>query len=109
MRSLAFRLPTGIEQDRRTSPFTWTEQAPHCAMPQPYLVPVSPTCSRITHRRGVSASTCTSRALPLILSLAIRCPPLQGGLTTVASQKYARRDPCRPPLPYALVNLRAAL
>ena len=42
------------------APFPWTEQAPHCARPQPYLVPVRPSSSRITHRRGVSASAWTS-------------------------------------------------
>src|SRR5258708_33263409 len=62
---------TGTEQERITSPLICTEQAPHWATPQPYLVPVSPTCSRMTHRSGVSASTCTSRVLPLILSFAM--------------------------------------
>src|SRR5437868_12828458 len=68
MRSPALMLPTGIEHDRRTSPLMCTEQAPHCATPQPYLVPVRPACSRIAHSRGVSASTWRSRTLPLILS-----------------------------------------
>jgi hypothetical protein len=31
-------------------------QAPHCAMPQPYLVPVSPISSRMTQSKGVSGS-----------------------------------------------------
>src|SRR6185436_15912607 len=43
--SVGFRLPTGNTQERRTLPLRWTEQAPHCSMPQPYLVPVSPACS----------------------------------------------------------------
>src|SRR5206468_10814979 len=59
------------EQERRTSPLMCTEQAPHCATPQPYFVPVRPACSRITQRSGVSASACTSRTLPLILSFAM--------------------------------------
>src|SRR2546430_14608828 len=70
--SVSFRLPIGIEQARRTSPLMCTEHAPHCATPQPYLVPVRPTCSRMTHSRGVSLSTCTSRILPLMLSFAMR-------------------------------------
>src|SRR5262245_16680075 len=80
--SVAFTSPTRIEHERITSPLMWTEQAPHCATPQPYLVPVRPTCSRMTHRRGVSASTCTSRVLPLILSLAMEPPsrPVDGFL-----------------------------
>src|SRR5262249_22276276 len=61
---------TGIEQERTTFPFRCTEQAPHCATPHPYLVPVRPTCSRIAHNSGVPGSTCTSRVLPLIFSLA---------------------------------------
>src|SRR5262245_49821004 len=65
---------TGIEQERTTSPFRWTEQAPHCATPQPYLVPVRPTCSRMTHSSGVLSSTCTSCVLPLMLSFAMLSP-----------------------------------
>ena len=41
-------------------------------MPQPYLVPVRPIFSRIAHSSGVSGSTSTSKALPLIVRLAIR-------------------------------------
>src|SRR5476651_2169622 len=43
-------------------------------MPQPYLVPVRPTFSRIAHKRGVSASTSTSIVLPLIMRFAIAFP-----------------------------------
>src|SRR5882672_7582325 len=71
IRSSALIVLTGSEHERRTSPLIWTEHAPHCATPQPYLVPVSPTCSRITHKSGVSASTCTSRTLPFTLSFAM--------------------------------------
>src|SRR2546430_2388217 len=35
-------------------PSTCTLQAPHWAMPQPYLVPVSPSVSRNTHSSRVS-------------------------------------------------------
>src|SRR5262249_48533972 len=69
--SLAFTSPTRMEQERCTSSLMCTEQAPHGAMPQPYFVPVRPTCSRITHKSGVSGSTSTSRILPLILSFAM--------------------------------------
>src|SRR5213082_821543 len=69
--SVAFTADDGIEQERFTSPLMCTEHAPHCATPQPYFVPVRPTFSRMTHSRGVSASTCTSRTLPLILSFAM--------------------------------------
>src|ERR1700676_3986931 len=70
--SPGFRLASGTEQERITSPLICTEQAPHCAMPQPYLVPVRPICSRITHRSGGSGSACTSCVFPLTLSLAMR-------------------------------------
>src|SRR5207244_4424250 len=50
---------TGTEHERIGTPLTCTVQAPHCAMPQPYLVPVRPTCSRMTHSRGVVGSTST--------------------------------------------------
>src|ERR1700686_160133 len=69
--SPALTSPTRIEHERITSPLMCTEQAPHWAMPQPYLVPVRPTCSRITHKSGVSGSTSTSCTRPLILSLAM--------------------------------------
>src|ERR1700731_2826455 len=34
--------PTGTWQERVATPLMWTVQAPHWAMPQPYLVPVKP-------------------------------------------------------------------
>ena len=65
---------TGTPQERIATPSIWTVQAPHCAMPQPYLVPVSPTFSRIAQSSGVSASTSTLIVLPLIVRLAIAFP-----------------------------------
>src|SRR5262245_17798932 len=62
---------TGREQERTASPLTCTVQAPHCAMPHPYLVPVSPTCSRSTHSKGVEGSTSTSFVCPLSVKRAI--------------------------------------
>src|ERR1700738_2566244 len=86
--SPAFRVPSGIEQERCSSPLMCTEQAPHCATPQPYLVPVRPTCSRMTHSRGVSLSTSTSRTLPLMLSFAMRHLLLLGrALTAILDVK----------------------
>src|SRR5215831_4157058 len=72
--SVGLSSETLIEHERRTSPLMCTEQAPHCATPQPYLVPVSPTCSRITHSSGVSGSTATSWTAPLMLSFAMGLP-----------------------------------
>ena len=34
-------IDSGVTQDRSGDPFSITVQAPHCAMPQPNLVPVS--------------------------------------------------------------------
>src|SRR5438045_4030911 len=84
--SAAFTSPTRIEHERITSPLMCTEQAPHCATPQPYLVPVRPTCSRMTHSSGVSGSTCTSRIRPLMLSFAI------GALRSICEWTYTTRS-----------------
>src|SRR5262249_61403735 len=69
------RLPTtaatGVMQERVALPSTCTVHAPHCAMPQPYFVPVSPTCSRRAHSNGVLGSTFTSLDLPLIVRRAM--------------------------------------
>src|SRR5262245_452682 len=49
---------------RTATPSRCTVQAPHRPAPQPYLVPVKPTWSRMTHRSGGdgSASTVTRLA-----------------------------------------------
>src|SRR5258708_4243319 len=67
---------TGIEQDRVGTPSIWTVQAPHCAMPQPNLVPVRPMVSRSTHRSGVDSSTSTLWDWPLMDSEIILNPPI---------------------------------
>src|SRR5687767_8153573 len=72
--SVAFTPPTGMTHERTTSPLKCTEQAPHCAMPHPYFVPVRPTCSRITHSNGVVGSTSMLCDCPLMVRATI-CPP----------------------------------
>src|SRR5688572_5729105 len=59
---------TGTTQLRIGLPAICTVQAPHSDWPQPYLVPVSPRKSRITHNRGMSGSTCTVWVTPLTVS-----------------------------------------
>jgi hypothetical protein len=59
---------TGVTQLRVTVPSIITEQAPHCAMPQPYLVPVMPRSSRRTHSSGVSPSASMRRFWPLMVN-----------------------------------------
>src|SRR5918996_907648 len=61
--------PAGRVHERMATPSMCTVQAPHWAMPQPYLVPVRPTTSRITHSRGISGGTSTSCIAPLIFNL----------------------------------------
>src|SRR5438270_11261361 len=68
---------TGIEQERIATPSTWTVQAPHCAMPQPYLVPVMPMVSRNTHSRGVESSTSALWDWPLMDSEIILILPFR--------------------------------
>src|ERR1700730_7208982 len=67
---------TGIEQERIATPSTWTVQAPHCAMPQPYLVPVMPMVSRNTQSKGVVSSTSALWDWPLMDSEIILNPPI---------------------------------
>src|SRR2546430_9685105 len=74
----------GSEHERIALPSTCTVHAPHCAMPQPYFVPVRPTCSRRTQSSGVSGSTCTSRTLPLMFSFAM------GNLLGICSGPHRR-------------------
>src|SRR5512143_1474203 len=63
----------GLTHERTGSPSTSTVQAPHCAMPHPNLVPVSPSASRSAQRSGVSSGIATSWTLPLTVSF-IRSP-----------------------------------
>src|SRR5258708_398217 len=61
-------LATGTEQERRASPSTCTVQAPHCAMPQPNFVPVSPRISRKNQSKGMAGETFTSCLVPLTMT-----------------------------------------
>src|SRR5215469_11792384 len=58
----------GVTHERTAAPSTCTVQAPHTAMPQPYLVPVRLSDSRRTQRRGISGGTSTCRGLPLTVN-----------------------------------------
>ncbi len=61
-------LDTGTWHERTASPFMCTVQAPHCATPQPYLVPGSSSTSRSTQRSGMSAEASTLAVLPFTRS-----------------------------------------
>src|SRR5712691_4144467 len=75
-------------------------QAPHCAMPQPNLVPVSPSVSRRTQSNGVSGSTSTSCVCPLIVRRGII---LLLNRLAAPSRENSSADPkpsaARPPMP----------
>src|SRR4030088_613857 len=73
--SLPSARDTGATQDRIASPLRWTVQAPHCAMPQPYLVPVRPRFSRRTQSRGVEGSTSRLTRCRFTLNKIIGTPP----------------------------------
>src|SRR5215470_7250773 len=101
---------TGTEQERTASPSTCTVHAPHCATPQPYFVPVRPTCSRITQSRGVVGSTSTSWDLPLIvrriLDPPVLVPPADAdGAISFCVGKY---EPNRPACHYPEIIMRCS-
>src|SRR5262249_38988009 len=83
---LPWTADTGIEHDRTASPSTWAVRAPQAAMPQPYLVPVSPNSSLIAHSSGVSGST-----------PAFTCFPFKSNAITItllrADSNHLRRVP----------------
>src|SRR6266404_1462685 len=60
-------LSIAVIQERVATPSTWTVQAPQSAIPHPNFVPVMPSTSRNTHKRGMSLSTSTVRSTPLTL------------------------------------------
>src|SRR6266581_2072232 len=55
----------GVMHERIARPSRWTVQAPQSEAPQPNLVPVSPSVSRRTQRRGVAGSASAVTFLPL--------------------------------------------
>jgi hypothetical protein len=75
-------LDTGVMQDRIGRPSRCTVHAPHSATPQANLVPVSPTTSRSTHKRGMSSGTSSSCSRPLITNFGIASPIGNGGCAT---------------------------
>src|SRR4051812_23167536 len=81
----------GVWQDRIGSPSRCTVQAPHSAIPQPNLVPVRPSASRNTHRRGVCGSTSTSTGLPFTLILSISTSRPETGLTICPADTLQQR------------------
>src|SRR5208282_1446032 len=60
---------TGVTHERTASPSRCTVQAPHCAIPQPYFVPVRCRFSRKTHSSGIWGSTSTVDRFPFTTSV----------------------------------------
>src|SRR5580692_3356209 len=58
-----------VMQDLVARPSTCTVQAPQKPIPQPNLVPVRPSSSRITQSNGASSGLCTETARPLRLNV----------------------------------------
>ena len=56
-----------VWHEKARLPSICTMQAPHRPVPQPNLVPVSLSSSRITHNSGVSGGASECAALPLTL------------------------------------------
>src|SRR3954471_23100845 len=73
-------LSRGVTQERVATPSTCTVQAPQSAAPHPNFVPVMPSTSRNTHRRGVSPSTSTVRSMPLTLIVVAIATSIQSQL-----------------------------
>src|SRR6516164_11192932 len=60
---------TCVWHEKARLPSIWTMQAPHRPVPQPNLVPVSLSSSRITHSSGVCSGASDCAGLPLISKL----------------------------------------
>src|SRR6516225_12395211 len=80
--------PTDTRHDRAGVPSICTVQAPHSPAPHPNLVPVKPIVSRSTHKSGVSASTSSSKLLPLTMSAIIAVPPQSFELHAIFGAKF---------------------
>ena len=63
-----------VIQDLISLPFMMTEQAPHCPLPHPILVPVRPSCSRITSASEASGSATTILLIPLRFTFLLIIP-----------------------------------
>ena len=80
----AYAERAGVPQERTGLPSRCTVHAPQSCAPQPNLVPVMPTVSRMAQSSGVLGSTSTSWVLPLMFRRAM-----------LSSQKVA--GPCLKP------------
>src|SRR5579862_5527146 len=70
--SLPAAAATVVTQERISLPSSSTEQAPHCARPQPNCGPDSSRSFRKTYRSGVSVGALISRRTPLTTIIAMK-------------------------------------
>src|SRR2546423_5495810 len=93
--ALPLTAATGVTHERISLPSRSTEQAPHCAKPQPKRGPCRRSSLCRTYRRGVSrlAVTLCTRPFTLIFNL-LAIPPSQSedALTHVAKRRSPSRD-----------------
>src|SRR5438128_12656331 len=80
--------------------------APHSPMPQPYLVPTSPSASRSTHSIGVSDATSTERDWPFTRNVYLL---MVTGSGWRARQEAGTTPRARPILPFYEEWLGAAI
>src|ERR1700730_986367 len=76
---------TGATHERIAFPSKCTVHAPQSAIPQPNLVPVSPSDSRRAHNKGVDGSTSTWTAFPFTKKLVICGSPALLRMATLVS------------------------
>src|SRR5258705_2762730 len=84
---------TGVTQERISLPSSSTEQAPHCARPQPKRGPCRWSSLCRTYRRGVSRLAVTPCVSPftLILMLFAMPPPLESSLLDPPADRGRQR------------------
>src|SRR5579862_3619991 len=70
--SLPAAAATVVTQERISLPSSSTEQAPHCARPQPNCGPDNSRSFRKTYRSGVSVGALISRRTPLTTIIAMK-------------------------------------
>src|SRR5437660_10464661 len=84
---------TWVWQENARLPSMCTMQAPHRPVPQPNLVPVSLSPSRITHNKGVAGGASVAAGLPFTVKLTAMISSLQADRlrSTDASSIRVRR------------------
>src|SRR5215831_20441413 len=78
-------LAAGVMHERRATPLISTVQAPHWAIPQPNLVPLSSSPSRSAQSSGMSSGASSVLTCPLTFSRSfIASASLEGAVVVLA-------------------------